>query len=300
MHTLPTEISDSIGTSTLFAAWNAAIYVAQVEDDRLGEVVSRRTLSRRHQRGAARAWRALVQRRILRDLAAARLKIEGNHENRGAGDEGSGRAHDAIRTISEFMRGYSVEATRPKADDIAALGGIVPAGTSVYVSAVPAQRGGRSDRARVAIAARRLRAGAASCGAQFTSDVRARPLSGAAGRGGGRAAGAGDRRRPRSARGFAAQRARCHRQRLAAAPRHPRGRHCRLSRRTSAHPGRRARPRACRQDRGRRGNRAAAPHRHAILLRRRSDHRLDRAGCATSATTRRSGSASPARPACRR
>ena len=35
MHTLPTEISESIGTSTLFAAWNAAIYVAQVEDDRL-------------------------------------------------------------------------------------------------------------------------------------------------------------------------------------------------------------------------------------------------------------------------
>jgi hypothetical protein len=39
MHTLPSEISDSIGTSTLFAAWNAAIYVAQVEDDRLATVV---------------------------------------------------------------------------------------------------------------------------------------------------------------------------------------------------------------------------------------------------------------------
>jgi hypothetical protein len=43
MHTLPTEISaetgSSIGTSTLFAAWNAAIYVAQVEDDRLSKVV---------------------------------------------------------------------------------------------------------------------------------------------------------------------------------------------------------------------------------------------------------------------
>ncbi len=43
MHTLPTEISEaSIGTSTLFAAWNAAIYVAQVEDDRLAGVVSDR------------------------------------------------------------------------------------------------------------------------------------------------------------------------------------------------------------------------------------------------------------------
>ena len=40
MHTLPTEISASIGTSTLFAAWNAAIYVAQIEDHRLSEVVS--------------------------------------------------------------------------------------------------------------------------------------------------------------------------------------------------------------------------------------------------------------------
>jgi hypothetical protein len=40
MHTLPSEISASIGTSTLFAAWNAAIYVAQIEDERLSEVVS--------------------------------------------------------------------------------------------------------------------------------------------------------------------------------------------------------------------------------------------------------------------
>ncbi len=39
MHTLPTEISDSIGTSTLFAAWNAAIYVAQIEDQRLSDVL---------------------------------------------------------------------------------------------------------------------------------------------------------------------------------------------------------------------------------------------------------------------
>ncbi len=42
MHTLPSEISDTIGTSTLFAAWNAAIYVAQIEDQRLAEVISGR------------------------------------------------------------------------------------------------------------------------------------------------------------------------------------------------------------------------------------------------------------------
>jgi hypothetical protein len=40
MHTLPSEIGDRIGTSTLFAAWNAAIYVAQIEDERLDGVVT--------------------------------------------------------------------------------------------------------------------------------------------------------------------------------------------------------------------------------------------------------------------
>lgn len=39
MHALPTEISSSIGTSTLFAAWNAAVYVAQIEDERLTEAM---------------------------------------------------------------------------------------------------------------------------------------------------------------------------------------------------------------------------------------------------------------------
>jgi hypothetical protein len=42
MHTLPSEIADSIGTSTLLAAWNAAIYVAQIDDERLGDVVGTR------------------------------------------------------------------------------------------------------------------------------------------------------------------------------------------------------------------------------------------------------------------
>jgi len=38
MHTLPSEIGDRIGTSTLLAAWNAAIYVAQIEDERAAAV----------------------------------------------------------------------------------------------------------------------------------------------------------------------------------------------------------------------------------------------------------------------
>jgi hypothetical protein len=40
MHTLPSEVQQSIGTSTLFAAWNASIYVAQLEDERLEPVIS--------------------------------------------------------------------------------------------------------------------------------------------------------------------------------------------------------------------------------------------------------------------
>ncbi len=41
LHTLPTEVSESIGTSTLMAAWNAAVYVAQIEDARLLPVLER-------------------------------------------------------------------------------------------------------------------------------------------------------------------------------------------------------------------------------------------------------------------
>ncbi|MEG3152518.1 hypothetical protein U1769_21745 [Sphingomonas sp. ZT3P38] len=43
MHTLPDEIDSadaSIGTSTLLAAWNAATYVSQIEDERLTEAMS--------------------------------------------------------------------------------------------------------------------------------------------------------------------------------------------------------------------------------------------------------------------
>jgi len=42
MHSLPSEVTESIGTSTLFAAWNAAIYVGQIEDARLDGVIGDR------------------------------------------------------------------------------------------------------------------------------------------------------------------------------------------------------------------------------------------------------------------
>jgi hypothetical protein len=38
----PQEINSSIGTSTLLAAWNAATYVAQIEDERLHQAMGRR------------------------------------------------------------------------------------------------------------------------------------------------------------------------------------------------------------------------------------------------------------------
>ncbi len=40
MHTLPNEISSRMGTSTLLAAWNAATFVAQIEDDRLATAMA--------------------------------------------------------------------------------------------------------------------------------------------------------------------------------------------------------------------------------------------------------------------
>lgn len=42
MHALPSEVDETIGTSTLLAAWNAAIYVGQIEDARLDQVLGSR------------------------------------------------------------------------------------------------------------------------------------------------------------------------------------------------------------------------------------------------------------------
>src|SRR5262245_37280124 len=43
------------------------------------------------------------------------------------------------QAIAAFMRGYSLEATRPTAGDLAALAEVTPAGTRVYLSAVPSR-----------------------------------------------------------------------------------------------------------------------------------------------------------------
>lgn len=41
MHTLPSEINENLGTSTLFAAWNAAIYVGQIEDEKIEAAIAK-------------------------------------------------------------------------------------------------------------------------------------------------------------------------------------------------------------------------------------------------------------------
>jgi methylenetetrahydrofolate reductase (NADH) len=46
-------------------------------------------------------------------------------------------ASDLMQEIADFMRGFSIEATRPTAEEIAVLSSLAPRGTRVYVSAVP-------------------------------------------------------------------------------------------------------------------------------------------------------------------
>ncbi|MEY2446520.1 MAG: hypothetical protein QOE00_3100, partial [Ilumatobacteraceae bacterium] len=39
LHAMPNEVSNRISTSTTLAAWNAAVYVAQIEDERSADVL---------------------------------------------------------------------------------------------------------------------------------------------------------------------------------------------------------------------------------------------------------------------
>ena len=40
LHVMPNEVTENIGTSTRLAAWNAAVYVAQIDDDRITHAMS--------------------------------------------------------------------------------------------------------------------------------------------------------------------------------------------------------------------------------------------------------------------
>ena len=40
LHVMPNEVTENIGTSTRLAAWNAAVYVAQIDDERITSAMS--------------------------------------------------------------------------------------------------------------------------------------------------------------------------------------------------------------------------------------------------------------------
>ena len=46
-------------------------------------------------------------------------------------------ACDPTQDIADFVRGFSIEATRPTTEEIAVLSAVAPKGTRVYLSAVP-------------------------------------------------------------------------------------------------------------------------------------------------------------------
>ena len=98
MHTLPSEISETIGTSTLFAAWNAAVYVAQIEDERLSGAISSGAYLEATKEVLRRSWRAVVLGRILRDLAQAEFGMIG-------ADHGTARSGSGRRSVAAPRRG---------------------------------------------------------------------------------------------------------------------------------------------------------------------------------------------------
>src|SRR6185295_4790402 len=67
----------------------------------------RRALSRRHARGAAQAQRAVVSRRVVRDLAQTRLTMLAPAK--------PDAIAETVAAIAAFIRGGTLEATRPNA-----------------------------------------------------------------------------------------------------------------------------------------------------------------------------------------
>ena len=77
----------------------------------------------------------MVQRRIVRDLAAEGLSYD-SQQPLPAISATIKSGDDAIRRIGDFLAGYSLEATRPKANDVEALKASAPKGLRIYLSAV--------------------------------------------------------------------------------------------------------------------------------------------------------------------
>ena len=310
MHTLPSEVSESIGTSTAFAAWNAAIYVAQIEDDRLGSVVSdgryleaTREVLRKH----GGLWfydesYVISRRRTERCQENARFPSGSRQAMTGEAPcwhlvrPRTSRRKPSRRSPRSCAAARSKRRGRPPRTWRRCKAAAAP-GTQVYLSAVPT----RPQEDVVAQAARRARgrarAGAASGGAQLRQRRRARAFPRPADRRGRRAPPAGDRGRPRRAGRAVSRRARGDRLRTDLArgieaigiSGYPDG-HPRIA----DHELDRA---ARRQARSRRGDRADGRHRDAVLPRCRRRSSPGCGGCAITASIIRCASALPARPA---
>ena len=153
MHTLPDEIGathSAIGTSTLLAAWNAATYVAQVEDHRLAQAMRdnrylEATTEVLRRNGGLWYWTSL--RHIAQARRSARRRP--THRRSGGIMENSTPATTAGPPaisasivgagdgVSELVRGFSIEITSRSRSAVAACRDGLEAGTQVYIAAIP-------------------------------------------------------------------------------------------------------------------------------------------------------------------
>ena len=66
LHAMPSEVTNRLSTSTALAAWNAAVYVAQVEDERVAEAMQNADYMKVTNEVVLQARRPLVPGRELR------------------------------------------------------------------------------------------------------------------------------------------------------------------------------------------------------------------------------------------
>ena len=142
---------------------------------------------------------------------------------------------DPAGAIVDFARDFSLEATRPSADEIAALHAAARPGTRVYVSAVSTRPAQDAIEAVVRLRAAGFEPVPHLAVRNFATARRPRRFPRPGHRRGRGAARAGDRRRPRSAERRLPQLDRGDRRRGLAAPRHRGDRDRRLSRWSPAH-----------------------------------------------------------------
>ena len=191
-----------------------------------------------------------------------------------------GKTSDAAEVaadIASFMRSASLEATRPNVADIAALKAALAPGTPVFLSAIPARPQEELVEQAAYVRAAGLEPVPHLAVRNFVSaDALKHLLDRLTGEAGVRTP-ARDRGRPRRAGRPVPWRAGSDRLRFNCTQRHQRNRHLGLSGRPSAHRRSGARPPARRETRSRRPDRTEGRHRHAVLPRRRADHRLGEA-----------------------